>query len=387
MQLIYAFKSLEYKIVFASTAAQSDHAVDLNQCGITVKTIKINDASFDEFINGLKPDIVMFDRFMTEEQFGWRVAEQCPNALRLLDTQDLHSLRKTREACFKAKEKFAVEAWLKADITKREIASIYRCDLSLIISQYEMKLLQNTLEIDRALLHYVPFMLDEITPEVIKRFPSFTLRNHFLTIGNFRHNPNYDAVIYLKDIIWPIIKKQLPKAQMHIYGAYPMQKVTQLHNEKDGFLIKGWTKNAKAVMQKARVCLAPLRFGAGLKGKFIEAMQNGTPCITTSFGAEGLSENFGGFIEEDPGRIAKKAIELYTNETLWLEKQQRGFSLINEKFNKTPLEKTFLQRIETTSKQLHRIRLNNFTGAMLQYQSMQSTKYMSRWIEAKNQKE
>ena len=76
----------------------------------------------------------MFDRFMVEEQFGWRVAEQCPNALRILDTEDLHCLRKGREKAIKDQALFD-KSYLFNDISKREIASIYRCDLSLLFQK------------------------------------------------------------------------------------------------------------------------------------------------------------------------------------------------------------------------------------------------------------
>jgi len=383
MQLIEAFQSKNYQITFASAAGESTHAVDLKSLDIEVKNIQLNHSSFDEFVKNLQPNVVMFDRFTTEEQFSWRIAEQCPEALRLLDTEDLHSLRKTRQECFKKGEEFTIAKWLQADITKREIASIYRCDLSLIISAYEMQLLQETIKIDGSLLYYLPFMLDGISKSDIEKLPAFAERQDFVTIGNFRHEPNYDAVVYLKKTIWPLIKAKLPKAEMHVYGSYPMQKVEQLYDEEQGFLIKGWADNANVVMQNASVCLAPLRFGAGLKGKFITAMQNGTPSITTSVGAEGLEDNFGGFIENVPQTIADKAIELYTNKDVWQLKQNDGFKLLWQ-FNKQQLQKQLLNNLEQATQQLHEKRLRNFTGAMLQHQTIQSSKYMSKWIEEKN---
>ena len=90
MQLIGLFREASYQITFASTAAVSDKTVDLGAQEILVKSILLNDASFDEFIKKLNPSIVLFDRYITEEQFGWRVSEICPNALKILDTEDLH---------------------------------------------------------------------------------------------------------------------------------------------------------------------------------------------------------------------------------------------------------------------------------------------------------
>ena len=83
-----------------------------------------------------------------EEQFGWRVAENCPDALRILDTEDLHCLRLARQKAFKEKREFATADLLVEEVAKREIASILRCDFSLMISEYEMELFQTVFKID-----------------------------------------------------------------------------------------------------------------------------------------------------------------------------------------------------------------------------------------------
>lgn len=385
MQLIETFQTQNYNITFASPCAKSDNAFNLESIGVTQTTIELNNSSFDDFIKTLNPNIVIFDRFMMEEQFGWRVTENCPNAIKILDTEDLHSLRKGRHQAFKDGRDFN-KTYLFNDTAKREIASIYRCDLSLIISEVEMNILKNDFKVDEALLLYLPFMLDEVSKEAIKNLPSFEARSHFITIGNFLHEPNYNAVLYLKDTIWPLIRKQLPKAEMHIYGAYASQKVNQLHNEKQGFFIKGFAEAVNTVMQDAKVCLAPVRFGAGLKGKLIDAMQNGTPMVTSTVGAEGMFGDVepNGFIEDTPEAFANKAIELYTTKSLWDAKQAFGFAVINNRFNSEKHQNMFVSRMESIIENLNVHRQNNFTGQMLQHHSMQSTKFMSRWIEEKN---
>ncbi|RLD29492.1 MAG: glycosyltransferase [Bacteroidetes bacterium] len=390
MQLIHAFQSHHYKVTFASPCAKSDNAFDLVSISVSQVNIELNNSSFDEFIKALQPSIVLFDRFMMEEQFGWRVTEHCPNALRILDTEDLHCLRKGRQQAYKDIKEFD-ETYLFNETAKREIASIYRCDLSLIISEAEMDMLQNQFKVDKSLLYYLPFLLDEVDEEAIKNLPKFQERQHFICIGNFLHEPNYNSVLYLKKVIWPLIRKQLPipiaiGTELHIYGAYASQKVNQLHNEKEGFLIKGFTEDVNQVMQQAKVCVAPLQFGAGLKGKLIDAMQNGTLCMTTTIAAEGMYGNLqpNGFIEDNPQLFADKAVELYTKENLWEEKQQNGFEIISTRFNKKQFQSKFIETLEETTQQLHNHRLHNFTGQMLQHHTMQSAKYMSLWIAEKN---
>ncbi|HLV70826.1 MAG TPA: glycosyltransferase family 4 protein [Xanthomarina sp.] len=385
LQLIELFQSYNYTITFASPCAKSDKAFDLESIGVKQVSIELNNPSFDVFVKELHPNVVLFDRFMMEEQFGWRVAEQCPNTIRVLDTEDLHGLRKGRQLALKTGETFNLNH-LYNDTTKREIASIYRCDLSLIISEAELDLLKSDFKIPESLLQYVPFLLDYISTSKIEELPNFNGRQHFITIGNFLHEPNFNAVLYLKETIWPLIRKQLPKAELHVYGAYASQKVINLHNLKQGFLIKGFAEDVSQVMKHARVCVAPIRFGAGLKGKLIDAIQNGTPCVTTTVGAEGMFGKFesNGFVVDCPKGFANKSVTLYQDEKLWLEKQQNGFEVINKRFQKASFQNKLSKRIEGINKQLETHRLENFTGQMLQHQYLQSTKYLSKWIEEKN---
>lgn len=386
MNLISLFLSRGWDITFATSAAESRYRADLESQDIGIEHIQVNDSSFDDFVRNLEPSAVLFDRFVTEEQFGWRVAEQCPGALRILDTEDLHFLRRAREKAVDEGRPLVREDLLRNDTAKREIASIYRSDLSLIISEYEMDLLRKIFEIGEKLLCYLPFELPRIGSKVMEKWPSFEEREHFMTIGNFRHNPNWDSVRFLKEEIWPRIRTKLPDARLHIYGAYVTQKAKQLHNPEKGFYIEGRAVDAKAVMQRARVCLAPLRFGAGLKGKLVEAMQCGTPSVTTSVGAEGLkgTMEWSGAIAEQPEQIAAKAVELYSNKKLWKQARRRGVDIINERFANPERQKEFMRRIDELQPALEEHRMSNFTGRMLMHHRAASTEYMSRWIEAKN---
>ena len=257
LQLISFFQKNDFKITFVSTAAKTDKSYLLENIDIQTYGIELNSNSFDELLLQLDPEIVLFDRFLTEEQFGWRVTETCPNALRILDTEDLHFLRHARHQAFKDKKELSLD-YLVNDLTKRELASIYRSDLTLIISKYELKLLTNTFKIDASLLIYIPFLMNPLESDTIRSYPTFEKRNGFMTIGNFRHEPNWSAVLYLKKTIWPLIRKKLPKAELYIYGAYATDKVMQLNNKKEGFIIKGWAENTKEVFIQCKEFVLPL---------------------------------------------------------------------------------------------------------------------------------
>ncbi len=385
LQLIQFFLDRHYHITVASTAAESDLSMDLDALGIQKKTIQLNHSSFDNFVSELKPNVVLFDRFLTEEQFGWRVAEFAPNALRILDTEDLHSLRHTREQCLKKETSFTTDVWLNAAITKREIASIYRSDITLVISSYEMYLLKDVLRMDTSILMHLPFLLDTITAEEISNWTGFENRSDFICMGNGKHAPNVDAILWMKKEIWPLIRKQLPQVNLKIYGAYLPERIQQIHKPKEGFFIEGWALDANEVLQKARINIAPLRFGAGLKGKLIAAMQNGLPSITTPIGAEGMHADFpfNGSIAETPEAIAAEAVALYNNLDAWNKAQASGVEIINSLYEKSVWIEKLASKINLVQNDLETHRTQNFVGAMLVHQTMASSKYMSKWIEEK----
>ena len=385
LQLIDFFINQNYTVVFATSCKKSTNAFDLESLNVQVVEILLNHSSFDFFVKDLNPEVVLFDRFMTEEQFGWRITENCPDALRILDTEDLHFLRKTRQQSISSSSVSANDFDLN-DIAKREIASIYRSDLSLIISEAELKILIDKFKIDCSLLLYLPFMLDLNENPEQKQHSSFSERTDFVSIGNFLHPPNSDVIFYLKNDIWPLIKSQLPQANLHVYGAYDTQAIRSMHNKKDGFLLHGYVEDAFEVVNSSRVLLAPLRFGAGLKGKLILAMQCGTPAAMSTIAAEGMfgSDQPNGIIEDDPSLFVKKCIDLYTQESLWTEYQNKGDAVLKSRFNKLDHQLKLKERISLIQSTIQSHRSDNFIGQLLAHHQFQSTKYMSRWIEVKN---
>ncbi|MCF8989149.1 glycosyltransferase, partial [Pseudomonas carnis] len=345
------------------------------------------------------PDIVLFDRFMMEEQFGWRVEQCCPDALRVLETSDLQSLRDARHQRLKEQVKakpdsddfsalFApaledeFQRMADTDLAKREIAAIYRCDISLMISDVEIRLLTEQFKVPAALLHWCPLMLQPPTDA----FAPFEDRAHFISIGNFRHAPNWDAVLWMKHRLWPLIRQQLPGAQLHIYGAYTPPKATALHNQAQGFHVMNWAEEALQVMTAARICLAPLRFGAGIKGKLVDAMLCGTPSVTTPIGAEAMGDDqpWPGVIAQDAPALAAAAVALYQDRERWTRAQEHGRQLLARRYDQDIHRPALVECLERCRRDLAAHRRDNFTGSMLRHHAHKSTQYMSQWIEAKN---
>lgn len=380
LQIIEQFILLKYKIVFASPAQKPSTAFDLESIDVIEQKIDLNNSTFDVFLKNMNPTIVLFDRFMMEEQFGWRVASVCPKTIRILDSEDLHFLRKARQQAVKELKELPVGV-IHSDEAKREIASIYRCDLTFTISEFEMTYLKSVYQIPNMLLFYLPFLIKIDNSSK----PVFEERQDFLFIGNFIHAPNWDALLELKRL-WPRIKQKAPKSKLHIYGGYPSNKVFQLHNDKEQFLVHGRVDSVNQVMQNVKVCLAPIRFGAGLKGKLIDAMQNDTPFVTTHIGAEGM---FGELrleqsIANTDNDFIKKAILLYTNKDLWNDMGQVGKKVLETRFNKNNWDEKFSEKINELIKNIESIRGQNFIGGMLQHHTLKSSMYLSKWISEKN---
>lgn len=402
MQLIDCCLGQGWQITFASPATEGETRADLASLGIREVGIELNNSSFDRFVSELQPDIVLFDQFMIEEQFGWRVEKQCPNALRMLETSDLQSLRHTRHQNLKNHLKSESQAtdeydffvedgdtlfnqMAVTDLAQREIAALYRCDLSLMTSDVEIELLTRQFNLPAALLHWCPLMLEPAPRET----PAFEDRAHFLSIGNFRHAPNWDAVLWMKNAIWPLIRQQLPAAQLHVYGAYTPPKATALHNAAQGFHVKNWAPDALQVMAGARVCLAPVRFGAGIKGKIVDAMLCGTPNVTTPVGAEAMSGDmpWPGLIANTAKDIADAAVRLYQDQVRWEQARNAGFELLAARYQRQQHGEALIARILECRANLQQHRTANFTGAMLRHHHHKSTQYMAQWIEAKNRKD
>lgn len=383
--LIHLCLQNHWKITFATPASASDHAIALDELNIDTVAIQPNSETFDRFVTALQPNLVLFDRFIMEEQFGWRVAKYCPSALRILNTEDLHSLRKARQQALNKKIKFTQQFYLTHETTHRELASIYRCDLTLITSEVEIQILTRLLNVPEYLLHYFPVLQHTLSTYEQRKWPDFIQREHMVMVGNFRHQPNWDAILYLKQSIWPKVHKHLPGVQLHIYGAYMSQKAEQLHDPGQNFYVKGRADSASEVVRKARLCLAPLRFGAGLKGKLLEAMYNGTPSITSTIGIEGIAppEKWPGAVADTASEFAEKTIHLYQHRRDWIKAQQLGIQCVSQ-FSKDVFIPKLQLRFNQLLKDLDSHRLKNATGMMIMHHSLKSTEYMSRWIETKN---
>lgn len=368
MQWLSLFKEMNAVVKYAATASKSDFSEDLSSYVDEELQVKVNDSSFDEFIQTYQPDIVLYDRFMVEEQFSWRIRENAPDALHLLETQDLHFLREAR----------IKQETLYSTTCKRELASILRCDLTSIISTYELELLWKEF----------PFVADKVTyfplcymPQ--KEFISYENRKDFCFIGNFLHHPNREAVIWLKKN-WKAIRAILPSAKIHIYGAYPTQQIKEMHNEKEGFIIHGRADNVATVFQQHAYLLSPIQTGAGLKGKLLEAMQYGILSITTPIGSEGISHDKWNGKQVELSCFIDALSDLPKKQE-YAKFQEVGRKILTEKFQFLTFQTEIIQQLNQLLLNLSDWRTTHFLGEIMNYHRVQSVRYLSKWIAEKGQ--
>ncbi|NMH58741.1 glycosyltransferase [Alteromonas ponticola] len=382
MGIIHALKQADWEVHFASAATDSYHKADISALGIHCESITLNDSSFDNYIARLTPSVVIFDRFMTEEQFSWRVKRTCAEAVRIINTEDLHSLRHTRHEAVKRSHPTPYVSDIENEITQREIAAILRSDLTLIISEHELTMLTEKFHIPHQQLLHLPLLETAFHCEN----PTFAHRKDFVWIGNFRHAPNWDATLQLKQHIWPKIRQKLPDANLTVLGAYPPKKATQLDDNKSGFRVKGWVEDISRELPLHRVMLAPLRFGAGIKGKLLAAMHANMPSVTTSVGAEGIAsaKEWPGFVTDDWQLFAHQAVTLYENSNYWHEQQARIAEVLAPKFDTKHNKARLVTRISQLAEQLDKHRAALPLQFVMWQQSLRSTQYMSQWIEEKN---
>lgn len=332
-------------------------------------------ADLSSVASAFPPDVVLFDTFVAQELYGWRVEELWPDAVRLLDYQDYHALRLHRQSIVQDwmherdgdhERQWSFDSELILERVKdaipppvsqcmqRELAALYRCDLGLIISQFEYMVLTERMRhvlpgMDGSRLLYVPFVgmnhVAQSGVDVAAVQRPFSDRQHLVMIGSFRHEGNVDSLKVMRYAVWPKLHKRLQRYSHHpsrvrldVYGSYPTREVLELTDEKTGFMVRGQAKTID-VLGEYRLAVAPLRFGAGLKGKVVDAWHNGTPLVTTSIGAEGMTmassfKNAGGAlsselqlpageIADDVDAFVDKCEQLYMDERLWTSKAQQ----------------------------------------------------------------
>ena len=178
------------------------------------------------------------------------------------------------------------------------------------------------------------------------RGKAFAERRNLLFIGNFNHTPNRDAVEFFVEKILPLIHKTLPKVRLDVIGSNAPHHFQAYASE--GVNIHGYVPDIEPLFQSSRVFVAPLRFGAGVKGKIGDALSYGVPVVTTSVGAEGMQFEHDKevLLANTPEDFANYVIQAYTNPELWQRLSDAGYEHIAKHFSPEAVERTILGSLE-----------------------------------------
>lgn len=370
VQLCRDLQALGYELSALSPCRPNEASAELEASGIRAIPCPANDSSVDAWLKALAPDLVIYDRFVMEEHFGWKARALWPEALHIVDTQDIHSVRRARERLLReGKDPMDLAGADFSPDLERELSSLHRADACLVVSAWEKEWLAGQ-GYPPERVFWLPFAAareEKIAP--------FGERSGFAFLGNFRHAPNVDAVNFLAKELWPRLHAEIPEAKLYFYGAYPSASVSQMHG-KNGIEIPGQVKLHRAALQKHKLLLAPLRFGAGIKGKILEAWATGTPAVGSKVAMEGLNHPAH---EED---FVAEAVRLYRGESAWESAQTEGFRALAP-FEPELLKSKLSEFLAAANGQKNTWRAH-LTGRMLRHHLHNSTKYFSQWIEAKN---
>jgi glycosyltransferase involved in cell wall biosynthesis len=147
--------------------------------------------------------------------------------------------------------------------------------------------------------------------------PPFGPRRNILFIGGFRHPPNEDAVIYFVEEVLPLVRSELPGVQFLIVGSHVPPSILKLASA--DVIVLGYVQDVEPIFDSCRVSVAPIRYGAGVKGKVTQSLAWGLPAVATPVAVEGSQMVDGAhlMIASDPASFARRVVEVYENEELW----------------------------------------------------------------------
>ena len=273
--------------------------------------------------HGSEFDVVVLSRCQFARKHVADVRAYAPQSRIIFDTVDLHYLREEREARVTADP----EIRQKAQETKQwEYDLIDQSDETWVVSSTEQRLLQKEWP-DKSVQ-----LVSNIVDVHGSRMP-FALRRDWLFIGGFQHPPNTDAVLFFLKEIYPLISERLGDAKFYIIGDKAPPEIVALATEK--IIVAGLQRDVRPFFDSVRLSVAPLRFGAGVKGKINQSMAFGVPVVATSVAVEGseLHDREEILVADEPKNFAQALIELYESEQLWMRLSENGIRKTRELYS------------------------------------------------------
>ena len=270
-------------------------------------------------------DWVIVSRHYTLTPLLSLLRSRMPASRVLFDTVDLHYLRHLREAELSGD---AMQLRAAEQVRRDELHLIAHCDCTWVVSTAEHEQLKALLP--EARVEILPTI--HATNDTVRGFES---RKDLMFVGSYRHPPNVDAALWLANEIFPRIRSQRPEISLHLVGDYAPAAVSGL-GQRDGIVVHGHVPDLDALLDRTRINLAPLRFGAGVKGKISHSLARGLPVVATSCAIEGMHLRAGEeiLVSDDPDAFAETVLRLYDDQLLWQGLSQRGQEHIRRHFSR-----------------------------------------------------
>jgi glycosyltransferase involved in cell wall biosynthesis len=299
-------------------AESPDYAEVLRELGI--RTLVGQSAALDHLaVQGHRYSQVWISRPEVAEVYLASVRALAPQALVIYDTVDLHWVRFERGAAFASDPTELLE---RAHQYRRlELANARAADRVIAITADERaRLLQEDPGLDVRVLPNVHPVVDKAAPPSARRDLFF--------IGGFQHEPNVDAMLYFAAEILPLVRAELPEVRLRIVGSHMPESIRQL--DSPAIEAVGYVAEVESCFAQARLFVAPLRHGAGMKGKIGQSLSQGLPVVTTAIGAEGmgLTHEREALIADDPRAFAAAVVRLYRDDALWSRLSEAGLTLM-----------------------------------------------------------
>jgi glycosyltransferase involved in cell wall biosynthesis len=269
-------------------------------------------------------DTIVFCRHYIAASYVQDVRKWAPQARIVFDTVDLHYLREQRLAELENSPGLLATS-LKT--REQELGVVKGCDVTLVVSPFEQDLLLK--ELPGADVRVLP-TIHEVQPSG----PGFAQREGLLFIGGFRHLPNVDAIEWFVAEVWPLVRARLPALTLTVVGSLMPDRVKSISGP--GIKNLGYVEAVEPLLDRARISLAPMRYGAGVKGKVNQAMAHGLPVVATSVSAEGmgLRPGFDLLVADEPLAFADEIVRLHGDEALWQSLAENGRANVERHFSR-----------------------------------------------------
>jgi O-antigen biosynthesis protein len=335
------FLTMGYRITFIpdNHYKLEPYTSQLQQMGIEVM---YDDFNFESWIsnNGKYLDTVLLSRPDVSIKYI-DLTKKYTKATVLYYMHDLHHLREQRRYEIERKPEILDEVKRLKNI---EFSLFNKADIVLTPSEKEKEILVRQIP-DKRIEVVPPYMYEETDFRTVDNHRSFEDREGIMFLGGFGHSPNIDAVQWLVNDIFPLIRKKIPNIQLDIVGSNPTEKITELAS--DSINIVGYVSDMSPYFEKVRVFVAPLRYGAGLKGKIVTSMFYGVPVVTTYVGNEGLGlvNKEDGMLADDPKEFADKVCCLYLDKQLWEKIAKNSLEHVKRDYSMERARKKFLSLV------------------------------------------